>query len=245
VSYQCLGARCSLIWNFGAMVLQLVQKLPFAVASRARAVARSGQIKSFRSLAASGSLFFACAKKSNPKKHPPVWRSPGILPCESASVLRGSLNVHPAHAANWRASCAPPYGLSSAHSPPPQGPPLAASMPQKHEHKLAVSVQWLHKPQSFAPPPNSKPSSQQFRHWGKASVAGPRVSLGYFSLHEQREVTRSSAGRVKAPDLARDLALTVYFPLHEQRAVTCSSAGRVKARDLELFLAHTRLIEGE
>jgi hypothetical protein len=44
-------------------------------------------------------------------------------------------------------------------------------------------------------------------------VAGPRVSLGYFSLHEQREVTRSSAGRVKA----RDLALTGYFSLHEQR----------------------------
>jgi hypothetical protein len=24
-----------------------------------------------------------------------VWRSPGILPCECASVLRGSLNAHP------------------------------------------------------------------------------------------------------------------------------------------------------
>jgi hypothetical protein len=38
-------------------------------------------------------------------------------------------------------------------------------------------------------------------------VAGPRVSLGYFSLHEQREVTRSSAGRVKARDLALALAM--------------------------------------
>ena len=35
----------------------------------------------------------ACAKKDNQRNTPPVARSPGILPCESARVLRGSPDV--------------------------------------------------------------------------------------------------------------------------------------------------------
>jgi len=46
-------------------------------------------------LRASESPFFACAKKGNRKKHTPVVRSPGILPCDCASRLRGSLSAHP------------------------------------------------------------------------------------------------------------------------------------------------------
>jgi hypothetical protein len=37
----------------------------------------------------------ACAKKGNQRNTPPVMRSPGILPYESARALRGSLDVHP------------------------------------------------------------------------------------------------------------------------------------------------------
>ena len=46
-------------------------------------------------LRASESPFFVCAKKGNRKKHTPVVRSPGILPCDCASRLRGSLSAHP------------------------------------------------------------------------------------------------------------------------------------------------------
>jgi len=37
----------------------------------------------------------ACAKKGNQTNTPPVARSPGILPCECARLLRGSLDVRP------------------------------------------------------------------------------------------------------------------------------------------------------
>src|SRR5690348_15573354 len=37
--------------------------------------------------------FFACAKKDNQRNTPPVARSPGILPSDSARVLRGSPDV--------------------------------------------------------------------------------------------------------------------------------------------------------
>ncbi len=74
-------------------------------------------------------------EKVTKEKATPVERSPGILPCDFASVLRGSLNVHRVHAANWRASCAPPCGLSCAHSPPHRGPIGRHSLPQKRRAK--------------------------------------------------------------------------------------------------------------
>ena len=39
--------------------------------------------------------FFACAKKVTKESTPQAARSPGILPSEFASALRGSLNAHP------------------------------------------------------------------------------------------------------------------------------------------------------
>jgi hypothetical protein len=39
--------------------------------------------------------FFACAKKGNQRNKPPAARSSGILPCDFARVLRGSLDARP------------------------------------------------------------------------------------------------------------------------------------------------------
>jgi hypothetical protein len=39
--------------------------------------------------------FFACAKKDNQRNTPPAALSPGILPCDCARALRGSLDVRP------------------------------------------------------------------------------------------------------------------------------------------------------
>src|SRR3954470_23963822 len=47
------------------------------------------------SLWLSGSLLFACAKRSNQEKHTHRARSPGILPCDFAIALRGSQTAHP------------------------------------------------------------------------------------------------------------------------------------------------------
>src|SRR5512135_355309 len=50
--------------------------------------------------------FFACAKKVTKESTPPVSRSPGILPCDFARLLRGSLSAHPC-AHNERARILP------------------------------------------------------------------------------------------------------------------------------------------
>ena len=53
------------------------------------------EAQSFHSPAGERVTFFACAKKGNQRNTPPVARSPGILPSDFASGLRGSLNAHP------------------------------------------------------------------------------------------------------------------------------------------------------
>ena len=68
--------------------------------------------------------FFACAKKVTKESTPQMARPPGILPCGSASRLRGSLDAHPVHSANWRASCAPPCGLFLRRLAAPYGAPV-------------------------------------------------------------------------------------------------------------------------
>jgi hypothetical protein len=89
--------------------------------------------------------FFACAKKGNQRNTPPTARSPGILPCDCARALRGSLDVrpctfserahivcallrtdptHPRRASGgpgWAASCRRSKGKSHPRTPTPPG----------------------------------------------------------------------------------------------------------------------------
>jgi len=53
------------------------------------------EVQSFHSPCGRAGHFLCLCKESNQRNTPPVARSPGILPCECASGLRGSLSAHP------------------------------------------------------------------------------------------------------------------------------------------------------
>jgi len=166
------------------------------------------------------------------------------------------MHIH-VHAANWRASCAPPCGLFLRPLAAPQGAPFSGILPQKQRQRLASDLspherfQWVRRcnrslvcksiagtrsardcfcgrmPPKWGPcgaasgwrkSPKGRAQDaregaartrmcaqrppEPAREVGGQDARRPRylgcVSFGYLSLHKQRKVTRSPAGRVKA-----------------------------------------------
>jgi len=70
-------------------------------------------------------------KESNQRNTPPVARSPGILPSDSARLLRGSLNVHPCTCSERARIVRALLRTFLRSLAAPQGAPLGGILPQK------------------------------------------------------------------------------------------------------------------
>ena len=98
-----------------------------------------GEVQSFHSPCGRAGNFLCLCKESNQRNTPPVARSPGILPSESARGLRGSLNARPcACSERARIVRATLRASSSTRSPRHRGPRLGGILPQKQQQRLAL-----------------------------------------------------------------------------------------------------------
>jgi hypothetical protein len=180
--------------------------------------------QSFHSRPASGSLLFACTKRSNQEKctPDPAPRAAHEVPC--ASRLRRPLTTaHPCAVVRRSRSIAIALRVS-----PAQPAMLGAAKGAQDQARSTVTLwHWRarraltgplrcgeaveDKPEGWArwiaPSSTSaqgcavgEPRSSLANSEGRSpeSASPGCVSLGYFSLHKQREVTRSTEGRAKA-----------------------------------------------
>jgi hypothetical protein len=92
-------------------------------------------------------------RKVTQRKHTPAMRSPGILPCESAKLLRGSLTARPCADIELGAiHRAHPSGLSSAASPHRRGPVSARRARQRQKIRAVLMRLALDLAPPFAAP---------------------------------------------------------------------------------------------
>src|SRR6185436_16344060 len=104
----------------------------------------TAQVQGFHSPCGRAGNFLCLCKESNQRNTPPVARSPGILPSEYASGLRGSLSAHPCA----RSELARILRATLRAFPPPTrratgGPVWAASCRRSHcngSHAFALSI---------------------------------------------------------------------------------------------------------
>jgi len=184
-----------------------------------------------------GNFSLLVQRKVTKRKHPPAARSPGILPCEFARALRGSLNVHPCTCNELARIVRTSLQSFLRALAAPQGPHLGGILPQKQNSRSGSP--WMYEcvdqEQSGAPALHliSGPLLPRRAHGGKLVRVARRKRAS--SLHvyghtfnEPRNAIANLPGEARQAWHRGRLSFA-YFSLAKQRKVSRSAAGRAEA----------------